>query len=64
MDDIKYFAKFDKDGWPTGFYPSDIWVTPPDGAVEISAIQYRALLEGNKTFANGKVVDTEDTRPV
>jgi hypothetical protein len=61
-EDIHYFATFDPDGWPTGFYPSDVWPEPPEGAVEISAVQYRELLQGNRKLVGGKVVEVEDDR--
>lgn len=43
---IKYFAKFDDTGAPIGFFPSDIWPTPPEGAVEITQEQWAQFLNG------------------
>lgn len=52
-------ATFDEDGFPTAFYPSDIWPEGyPDAAIEISFDQYRELLEfcGARRFVDGVVV--------
>ena len=49
--ETKYFATFDEDGWPTGFYPSDVWPEPPEGAVEITEAQYQQLI-GNAGLAH------------
>lgn len=42
----KHFVMIDVSGNPLGFYPSDIWPTPPAGAVEITEDQYRQWLDG------------------
>jgi hypothetical protein len=57
MGDVAYFAIFDADGYPEGFFPSDIWPTPPDGATEITTVQYQRLLDGNCRYVDGDVVD-------
>jgi hypothetical protein len=62
MDEIRYFGLFDKDGWPVGFFPSDIWPEPPKGAVEITEDQWRELLLTNRKFVDGKVIEAQDTR--
>lgn len=54
---MQYFGTFDADGYPTGFYPSDIWPTPPDDAVEITKLQWQRLLQGDAIFVDGKVQD-------
>lgn len=48
----KYYAKFDDHGNPTGFFPSDIWPVPPDGAVQITTEQYTAWMndQGIKAY--------------
>jgi hypothetical protein len=64
MNEIVYFGTFDADGWPTGFFPSDVWLTPPEGAVEITELQWRALLQGGTKFIDGEVVKSDEPRPL
>lgn len=57
MNEVRYFGTFDADGYPTGFYPSDIWPEPPEGAVEITKEQWRRLLRGGAILVEGEVED-------
>lgn len=61
MDEISYFATFDADGYPVGFYPSDMWPEPPDGAVEISKAQWQEFMDnpGYRKYVDGEVVEAE-----
>ncbi len=48
------YATLDASGRLTGFYPSDIWPTPPAGAVAITLDVWReALANPGGTFADG-----------
>jgi hypothetical protein len=60
-EEFHVFALFDKDGYPIGFYPSDIWPEPPKGSVEISIAQWREFLDnqGYRKYVDGNVVPTE-----
>jgi hypothetical protein len=48
----RYFATFNEDGYPTGFYPDDVWPEDkrPAEAIEISAEQQR-LFQTNMGYA-------------
>ena len=51
---------FNEDGFPTGFYSSDIWPEGyPDGTVEITADQWNECLEfqGRRKFVGGQLVE-------
>lgn len=53
-------ATFSDEGFPTGFYPSDIWsVGYPETAIEITESQYSELLrnQGTRKFVNDEVVE-------
>lgn len=55
--DVVYFGTFDADGYPTGFYPSDIWPEPPEGAIQITEVQWRALVRGGFGLVGGQVIE-------
>lgn len=52
-------AVFDVDGYPNGFYPSDVWPKGyPDDAIIITEAQYQELLSSNtRRWQNGEVVE-------
>lgn len=64
-DIIKYFAMFDTDGFPVGFYPSDIHEVPPAGAVEITEGQWLELInnQGLRRYVGGEIVAYEPPTP-
>lgn len=52
-------ATFDVSGFPTGFYPDDVWSTGyPSTAIEITEEQYEELLlnQGLRKLIDGKIV--------
>ena len=60
MTDIIVRAAVNEDGFPTGFYSSDIWPEGyPDGTVEITVEQWNECLEfqGRRKFIDGKLVE-------
>lgn len=66
---IKYFVRVDATGRPLGFYPSDIWPTPPSDAVEITPAQYRKWHDGMAIpqyyqLMNGELIACEPPPPV
>lgn len=56
---MKIYASFDKEGFPIGFYPDDIYSNKPENTIEITEEQWHELLLGNKKFDldNNKVID-------
>lgn len=53
-------ATFDQEGFPTGFYPSDVWPTGyPETAVEITPEQWAEFIkyQGMRKFIDGEVVE-------
>jgi hypothetical protein len=58
MDDIRYFGTFDANGFPVGFFPSDVWPTPPDDAVEITEAQWQEFMQnqGQRRWDGSDVV--------
>lgn len=61
---MKYYGTFDKDGFVTGFYTSDIHKIIAEDAVELTFEQYELLLNNQNTMAfdNGIVVEKEKER--
>ena len=60
-------ATFNEDGFPTGFYSSDIWPEGyPDGTVEITVEQWNECLEfqGRRRLVNGQLVEYNPPPPV
>jgi len=57
--EIRYFAKFDADGYPLGFFPSDIWPKPPVGTIEISKDEWQAMIDAPGTLGmkDGELVE-------
>jgi hypothetical protein len=68
QNEIRYFATFDDDGFPTSFFPSDVWpeAQRPVEAVEISSEQYREFLAypGERKWLDGEVVAGVPTPPL
>jgi hypothetical protein len=60
MTEVLYFATFDGDGFPTGFFPDDVWPEDkrPTAAVELTEAQYIEFIEhqGQRKFVDGQVV--------
>ncbi|MGK8640293.1 hypothetical protein ACRS7F_13440 [Brucella anthropi] len=53
-------ATFDDKGFPTGFYPSDVWPEGyPDTAVDITTEQWAEFIryQGMRKFIDGEIVE-------
>ena len=65
--ETKIFATFDQDGYPSGFYPEDVWPENqrPADAVEITADQYDLFMrnQGYSVWRDGDVVVLEQPVP-
>jgi len=60
MDRKVYRAVFDDNGFPVGFYPSDVWPSGyPETAIEITEDQWCEFIEnsGARKWQNGTVVE-------
>jgi hypothetical protein len=62
---VRIFATLNDDGTPNGFYPSDIWPTPPESAVEISPDDWREFLDyqGQRRWDGQRVVEFTPASP-
>lgn len=59
-------ATFNSEGFPTGFYPENVWPTNyPSDTVEITEDQYRNFTEnqGLRKYVNGRVVQYSPPSP-
>ena len=61
----RIFAVLAADGFPLGFYTSDVHPRPPEGAVEVSEAHWRECLDnqGQRRFVAGRLVPAEPPRP-
>lgn len=67
MTDIIVRATFNENGFPTGFYPSDVWPEGyPANAVEITLDQWQEFLnfQGARKFVDGQIVEYSPPPPV
>jgi len=68
IDKTIFRAVFDNNGFPVGFYPSDIWPSGyPETAIEITENQLREFIEnsGFRKWQDGEVVEyTPPSTPV
>jgi len=61
----RYFAMFNVNGDPQGFYPSDVWPDPPAGAVEITQSQWQEFIAnpGARRWHDGAVIPFDPPPP-